>query len=549
MREIESDVRRNDDMNDRRLIVIVLDDAQIDSKMPQIAVNAKTVARAIIDQLGPSDLTAVIYTQDTRNVQDFTTDRARLLAAVDRFTPSMNGDQSLFQRYSIGTLRRISEFLGDIQQRRKAVFYISTGVNVNGANAAPTRVTTENGANGDAAGVTADLMHEMDETFRQAQLANVNIHAIDPSNLMNTAGAMGVFDPRKDFLFNVSNQTGGMPIVNRSDYETAIAEVFRENSSYYLLGYEPTSANDGKFHGIEVKVNRPGLTVRARSGYYAPDAITSVDSGRSAKSGQSPLLKAISGMLPIGDLPLQVTAAPYVIPGKKEATVAIVLGIVQDVDTGDSRQVEKIDFLVDAFGTDGTSKSAHGLNAAVTLKPNAKGKVGYEVLSRIDLKPGRYQLRLSAHLPSQDKSGSIYFDVDVPDFWKGALVMSGAMMSVSPSLHAAPITRLADLIPIVPTTQRYFDTTDQVTAFIKLYQPKGTMKPVVLTTKVTDSKGADVLNKVETLPANAFDSTSRSKPYRLSVPVAGLATGSYLLTFDASVGTAAARRDIRFWVK
>jgi hypothetical protein len=69
---------------------------------------------------------------------------------------------------------------------------------------------------------------------------------------------MGTVDPRKDFLFNVSASTGGTPIVNRSDYENAIAEVFRENSAYYLLGYEPTTASDGKFHGIEVKVNRPG---------------------------------------------------------------------------------------------------------------------------------------------------------------------------------------------------------------------------------------------------------------------------------------------------
>ncbi len=462
----------------------------------------------------------------------------------------MNGDMELFQRYSVGTLRRVSEFLADIQQRRKAVFYISTGVNVDLRSvASPVSATIHNDVGGDRVGATANLMQEMNEVFRQAQLANVNIHSIDPSNLMRTAGAIGIFDQRKDFLLSVSNATGGTPIVNRADYETAISEVFRENSSYYLLGYEPTSANDGKFHGIEVKVNRPGLLVRARSGYYAPDAITSVDSGRSNKAGPSPLMKAISGLLPVGDLPLQVTAASFVLPAKKEATVAIVLGIVQDVETGDTRQVEKIDFLIDAFGQDGTSKSAHGLNAAVTLKPNVKGKVGYEVLSRIDLKPGRYQLRLSAHLPSQDKSGSIYYDVDVPDFWKGALVMSGAMVSVSPSVHAAPVTRLADLMPIVPTTTRHFNKTDQVTAFVKLYQPKGSMKPVVLTTKVTDSKGAEVINRVVTLPAAGFDGASRSMPYKITVPVAGLAPGSYLLTFDASVGTAEAKRDIRFVVQ
>jgi hypothetical protein len=242
-------------------------------------------------------------------------------------------------------------------------------------------------------------------------------------------------------------------------------------------------------------------------------------------------------------------AAPFMVPGKKEATVAVVLGIIQDVDTGDTRQVEKVDFLIDAFGQDGTSKSAHGLNAAVTLKPNVKGKIGYEVLSRIDLKPGRYELRLSAHLPSQDKSGSVYVNVDVPDFTKGALVMSGAVIGVTPSLHAAPKDKLADLMAIVPTTQRYFNKTDQVTALVRLYQPKGSMKPVVMTTRVTDRNGVDVINRVETLPVAGFNTTTRSMPVRLAVPVDGLPPGPYLLTFDASVGTASAKREIRFSVQ
>jgi len=47
--------------------------------------------------------------------------------------------------------------------------------------------------------------------------------------------------------------------------------VFAENASYYLLGYQPTdSTRDGKYRKLEVRVNRPGLEVRTRSGYMAP---------------------------------------------------------------------------------------------------------------------------------------------------------------------------------------------------------------------------------------------------------------------------------------
>jgi VWFA-related protein len=316
MKEVEPDIRRNDDLNDRRLILIVLDDAMISSMSVRSTNNVKTAARTIIDQLGAADLAAVIYTLDSRNVQEFTSDRSKLLAAIDRFSPGFGGDQELFERYSVGTLLRASEYMAEIPQRRKAMFYISTGVAMNlDAIARPTYAGRE-GTGGDPTGRAAWILEQMQDVFRQAQLANVNIHAIDPSALDGLAGAR-VFDPHKDFLFTVSENTGGFPIVNRDDYAVAIAQVFLENSSYYLLGYEPVIPDDGRYRRIEVKVNRPGLIVRARSGYYAPDAVKPVKSSAGAKAGPSPLWKAISGLLPVGDLPLQVTAAPFAAPGEE----------------------------------------------------------------------------------------------------------------------------------------------------------------------------------------------------------------------------------------
>jgi VWFA-related protein len=550
MRDVDPDIKRNDNLNERRLILIVLDDAQVPFGNVRIAENVKAAGRAIIDHLGPADLAGVVYTVDQRNQQEFTTDRTKLLAAIDRFVPGADPNMGeLFDRYSVGALARAAEFLAEIPQRRKAMFYISTGVRVDLAGvAAPVSATIRNDTGNDRVGQTSILMQEMQDVFKQAQIANVNIHAVDPSAMFRSAGANGFFNPEKDFLISVSENTGGFPIINSDDYDDAIGQVFRENSSYYLLGYEPQIPDDGKFRRTEVRVNRPGLTVRARSGYYAPDAIKATKSNASGKPGPSPLWKAISGLLPIGDLPLQVTAAPYAIAGKKEAAVAVVLGIVQDVHTGDTRQTEHIDFLVDAFGQDGSSKSAHGLKADVVFKPNVIGKVGYEVLTRIDLKPGRYQLRLSAHLPSQDTSGSIYYDVDVPDFSKGNVVLSGAMLSVTPSLVAAPRDRLSDILPIVPTTNRYFSRTDEVTSFVRIYQPKGSIKPIAMTARVTDSAGTVVVDRTGTIPVSAF-ARERSASYRMVIPVGTLTPGAYLLSFDASNGAQTDARNIRFVVK
>ena len=547
IKEVEPDIRRNDDINDRRLILIMMDDAQVQPMNVRIANNVKTAGRAIINQLGPADLCAVVYTLDQRNMQEFTSDRSKLLAAIDRFSPGGGGAAmaALYDQYSVGALMRAAEYLAEIPNRRKAMFYISTGVAVDViAAGTPVRM----GLGGDQAGRAQALIEDVNETFRQAQMANVNIHAIDPSALEGGIGGFGT--PAKDFLVTISENTGGFPIVNRDDYQQAIAQVFLENSSYYLLGYEPTVPDDGKYRRLDIKIkNRPELTVRHRSGYYAPDAIKPLRPNAQAKAGPSPLVKAMSGILPVGDLPLQVMAAPFAIPGKKEGTVAIVLGIVHDADTGDTRHVEKIEFLIDAFGQDGSKKSEHGLNAEVTLKPNVKGKIGYEVLSRIDLKPGRYQLRLSAHLPGEDKSGSIYYDVDVPDFSKGPLQMSGAMISVTPSVHASPRDKLADILPIVPTTTRHFNSGDVVSSFVKVYQPgRGSLQPVIMASRITDSLGAVITNRVATLPVLAFGDL-RVANWRFPIPAATLKPGLYLLTFEATLGTAKMKREVRFTVR
>jgi hypothetical protein len=42
-----------------------------------------------------------------------------------------------------------------------------------------------------------------------------------------------------------------------------------DSSAYYLLGYQPEHAPDGKWHDLEVKVARPGVTVHARRSYLS----------------------------------------------------------------------------------------------------------------------------------------------------------------------------------------------------------------------------------------------------------------------------------------
>ena len=75
----------------------------------------------------------------------------------------------------------------------------------------------------------------------------------------------------QDGLRALAQETGGIAAVNRNDFKGIFDQIVQENSTYYVLGYyAPNERRDGKFHKIEVKVKRPGVTVRTRRGSPAP---------------------------------------------------------------------------------------------------------------------------------------------------------------------------------------------------------------------------------------------------------------------------------------
>ena len=80
MREVAPDVVTNR-FNAQRVVVILLDDFGVPFD-PSAVQFSKNIARAAIDQLGPADLAAVVYTLTRSKGQEFTTDRTRLIAAV-----------------------------------------------------------------------------------------------------------------------------------------------------------------------------------------------------------------------------------------------------------------------------------------------------------------------------------------------------------------------------------------------------------------------------------------------------------------------------------
>ena len=96
VREVAPDIRRNDEFQDHRVVVIVLD-----SSTPMRAGDvllARKLGRVAVDQLAPNDLAAVVHTFNQSAGQVFTKDRTRLRAAVDRFngSPEVGGSFTVY---------------------------------------------------------------------------------------------------------------------------------------------------------------------------------------------------------------------------------------------------------------------------------------------------------------------------------------------------------------------------------------------------------------------------------------------------------------------
>ena len=72
----------------------------------------------------------------------------------------------------------------------------------------------------------------------------------------------------------VAEATGGAAYYNTNDLKTAVAKAIANGANYYSVSYIPPDFKfDGKYHSIDVEVDRPGVHLAYRKGYNADDIL------------------------------------------------------------------------------------------------------------------------------------------------------------------------------------------------------------------------------------------------------------------------------------
>ena len=92
----------------------------------------------------------------------------------------------------------------------------------------------------------ADLARELGEITRAANRANTTIYTIDPRGLVAGADIDEQVDPTEwndyvrksqDSLRVLAEETGGIAVVNKNDFDKALKQIDAASSDYYVLGY------------------------------------------------------------------------------------------------------------------------------------------------------------------------------------------------------------------------------------------------------------------------------------------------------------------------
>ncbi|MFZ0641449.1 MAG: VWA domain-containing protein [Candidatus Acidiferrales bacterium] len=123
--------------------------------------------------------------------------------------------------------------------------------------------------------------HALSDAVEMADRSGVSIYTISSNNdwvEVDTDNPQKLqYSEGDKILKQLADETGGRAFYpfRVDDLAQSFLDIGNELRSQYLIGYTPPYKEaDGQFHKVDLRVDRKGLTVRSRKGYYATAPVT-----------------------------------------------------------------------------------------------------------------------------------------------------------------------------------------------------------------------------------------------------------------------------------
>jgi len=425
--------------------------------------------------------------------------------------------------------------MGALRPGRKTLLYVSEGLN----STVPLGMMVGGFGTGSQsqAALASDLQQRLVRVYHAAARANTSITTFDPRGLAaggdvlaSSPAAMEqerqLLNESTDVLRTMAGETDGQAIVNANDPFPKLRAMLRDLSAYYLLGYKAASPHDGKFHEIQVKVNRKDIEVHARKGYWAYTEEEAAKASAPPKPPPAADLSAALGSLAsavdrVSDR--QVRSWMGATAGAAAGKAVVTFAWETSAATRPANAADAVDHLV-VTATHITG--AQLFSGRVTPDPQASrpgGVITFEAPAgnvRVKIVPENAR---GLRLDDQDES------FDVPNFAAGPVITQPTVYRGRTIPELRQIRTAASPMPAI--TREFQRTERLLLRFQAIGQ--GGAAPTTLTIKILNSTGA----VMATLPAP----TATANGYEAEVGLASFPSGTYLIEISGDFAGKAAR--------
>ncbi|HEV2116212.1 MAG TPA: VWA domain-containing protein [Terriglobales bacterium] len=484
-------------LKDRRLVILFFD---LSSMQPEEVDRAVKAAEDYVNkQMAPADLVAVASLDSSLLVnQDFTSDHALLLKAVDGF--SSNSGQG-YEEGSTGTtegtpetgqpftpddteynifntdrrleaLRALAESMSQVDQK-KSIIYFASGMDRTGVeNQSELRATINSAVRSNVSIYTLDT-RGLEAMVPGGEAQQASLRGTAPYSGKATRNQYNSNFTTQETLVTLAGDTGGRAFLDSNDFSQVFRRVQQDTATYYLLGYRSSnSVRDGRFRRITVRVNRPDLKLVYRRGYYAPADFRHTN----REDRENQLEQELASDLPSTDLPVFLSAGYFRLGRNKcYAPVSIV---VPGSEIPFSRNKEQDRATIDVLGVV-LDPSKHPMaRVRDTVKLAVRGSVevqrkNVQYDTGVLLPPGKFHLKFIVRENQTGRTGSFETDLVIPDMKNAPLKMSTVVLAGQrqpvKGHEENPLVRSG--WELVPSVTHVFSSNQQLYLYYEVYDP------------------------------------------------------------------------------